>query len=149
VFVSADGVNWEEEPTAMVRDSLWGVAAVNGELMVVGDNGAILRDAGERYPWIVEQPRRTAAMPGGEAIFSVEAMGEEPLVFQWYRDGEPVLDGARISGATTAVLRLSEVTEAETGIYHVAVASGDRAVTSLVASLVVAPHFTVNWLAGP
>ncbi len=149
VYVSADGVNWEEEPAAIIRDSLWGVAAVNGELMVVGDNGAILRSAGERYPQIVEQPRRTAAMPGGEAVFSVEAMGEEPLAFQWYRDGEPVLDGVRISGAATAVLRLEDVTEADGGIYHVAVASGDRAVTSFAVSLVVTPYFTVNSMAGP
>jgi lysophospholipase L1-like esterase len=47
-------------------------------------------------------------------------------VFQWYRDGEPVLDGGLISGATSRVLTIIALTEEDEGRYTCVYDEGDE-----------------------
>lgn len=75
-------------------------------------------------PVIVSQPRHQAVAPGGQATFTVHAVGTPPLDYQWYRDGTvPVL------GATNRLLVLDDVQATQAGAYHVVV-SNPRGSTS-------------------
>lgn len=55
-------------------------------------------------PSISIQPADTTVALGASASFSVTADGSEPLTYQWYRNGDPIL------GATSRVYSIAEVT---------------------------------------
>lgn len=67
---------------------------------------------------ILVQPVSQSAVNCDTVQFVVEAVGTEPLAYQWYRDG---ID---IPGATDAVLILPSVTFTDAGGYHVVVQDG-------------------------
>jgi hypothetical protein len=52
------------------------------------------------------------------ATFTVAATGPG-LTYQWYQDGNPLVDGGRISGATTASLTISNLDVLDAGVYEV------------------------------
>ena len=61
---------------------------------------------------------QTDVAPGSEVTFSVTATGTEPLSHQWQKDGVNLNDGGSISGATTATLTITGVTESDEGGYR-------------------------------
>jgi lysophospholipase L1-like esterase len=83
-------------------------------------------------PFVARQPVSQTATVGDAVNFSVEATGTPPLSYQWQ------LNGAPVSGATGAVLTLSNVQLANAGNYSVTVtnASG-QSLTSASATLMV------------
>lgn len=93
-------------------------------------------------PVIATQPVGGTEMPGSSFDMSVTASGIEPLGYQWYENGE-IIAGATNSELGYGYLRLSD-----SGSYVVVVTNVYGAVTSSVASLVVAgsppvpPDFT-------
>jgi uncharacterized delta-60 repeat protein len=68
-------------------------------------------------PRILCGPVDWSAVEGGHASFSVLAEGEEPIAFQWYREGE------KIEGATKAVLSLTGISGMDAAEYSVAVSN--------------------------
>src|SRR5262249_26859853 len=80
---------------------------------------------------IVTSPVDQIVAFGGTALFSVLAVGTEPLAYQWYFEGEPVPE------ATTSELVLASVTEANTGSYGVTVSNAYGQAVSTPASLTV------------
>ncbi|MCP5521189.1 MAG: immunoglobulin domain-containing protein [Verrucomicrobiales bacterium] len=82
-------------------------------------------------PTIERQPASMDVYAGGTAIFSVAAIGEDPLRYAWYKGDEPV------RGETEATLVLEYVTEAEAGAYHVVVSNDLGSATSDDADLTV------------
>jgi hypothetical protein len=69
--------------------------------------------------------------PGSTIVFSVTAIGQPPLSFQWYFNGEVISD------ATNAALVLTNVQAENTGLYSVVVANGLAPTTSVAARLTV------------
>ncbi|MFO1500034.1 MAG: immunoglobulin domain-containing protein [Verrucomicrobiota bacterium] len=55
-----------------------------------------------------------------DRTFSVEATGQS-LTYRWQKDGQPVADGANVSGPTTATLTLTGKFKADVGKYQVMV----------------------------
>ena len=112
-----------------------------GEYSVVATNtrGAItsrvVRILGTwaRPPDIVREPRDQIVPEGASVVLSVAAVPEEPLGYQWYRDGIALTN----PGANTAALDLGRVTTDDTGQYHVVVWNSLGATTSRVASVTV------------
>jgi uncharacterized repeat protein (TIGR03803 family) len=92
-------------------------------------------------PFINSQPSSQSAGVGDTVQFIVDALGTAPLSFQWLKDGTNLNDDARISGAQTAILTLSNVLAADAGGYSVIVTNVSGSVTSLVATLSVADPF--------
>ena len=94
-------------------------------------------------PSITSQPASQTVTAGASVSFSVAATGTAPLSYQWR------LNGAAITGATSATLTLSAVTSANAGSYTVLVGNSAGSVTSAAATLTVnpapvAPVITVN-----
>ena len=64
---------------------------------------------------IIQSPSNQEAKAGADVTFTVKASSKMPLLYIWYKDGQP------ISGATTNVLTLKNVQEPDAGIYEVLV----------------------------
>ncbi len=114
-----------------------------GKYTVLVDNrfGSILSEVAVLRvgvpPNITVQPEGQTGAPGGTATFSVTATGTAPLSYQWRKDGSDLTDNARISGATTATLNISNLQASDAGLYTVEVSNPFGARTSLAAALVL------------
>lgn len=83
-------------------------------------------------PVITTQPQGIVVNVGGTAAFAVEAVGSDPLSYQWQRNG------ADVAGATGPVLTLAGVTAADDGAqFRVVVKNAKGSVTSAAATLTV------------
>jgi hypothetical protein len=65
---------------------------------------------------ITSQPTDVSLIPGGVAAFGVQASGSD-LSYRWRRNDIDLVDDARQSGAATANLTLSGVSDADQGLY--------------------------------
>ena len=82
-------------------------------------------------PVILQQPVNITTNALETAVFSVFAVGEETLTYQWHKDG------VAISGATGSSLTLASVTTADEATYTVRVTNGSGNVLSAGATLSV------------
>jgi uncharacterized protein with beta-barrel porin domain len=105
---------------------------------VSSDDVSVLLNQCTVIPLITDQPTPAVVLPagGGIAQFTVSASGEEPLTYQWRKDGVPLTDGPTISGATTPNLTVV-ATLADVGAYDVVVSSPDGQVVSDTAVIAV------------
>lgn len=88
-------------------------------------------------PTILTSPASQTLAVGQTATFSVTASGTPPLAYQWRRSGVPLANGGNLSGATTATLTLTNVTQAHAGQYDVVISGPAGATTSAPAYLTV------------
>ena len=87
-------------------------------------------------PTITNQPASRTNNLGTIATFTVKKSGS-PCVCQWRKNGTNLVDSGNISGATTEILTLSNVTPLDMAGYSVVVANAASNVTSAVATLTV------------
>jgi hypothetical protein len=87
--------------------------------------------AGQDPPVIVQPPRSATVIVGQTAVFTVEAEGTPPLLFQWYRGAEP------IAGATDSVLSFLVESTNQAGLYRVRVSNVHGTLLSPPAQLTV------------
>jgi len=84
---------------------------------------------------ISTQPQDVTSSTGRDATLSVEASGQPPVSYQWFRDG------AQIDGETSATLTLTDLTVADSGAsFSVTVSDAASTVTSESAIVTVAPN---------
>ena len=94
-------------------------------------------ELGGAEPVILQGPSGLSVVAGETASFSVHASGDEPMTYQWRRDGVPLVDEGRISGATTAQLMIASAQSDDAGAYTVTVANASGSVASSEAALTV------------
>ena len=82
-------------------------------------------------PAISTQPADQSVSLGASATFTVAAVGDEPLGYQWYKDT------VALAGQTSPTLTLPSVQLAQVGGYQVVVTNPVGSVTSRVATLQV------------
>ena len=87
-------------------------------------------------PSVLVAPVDLAVALDGHATLSVLAGGSLPLKYQWRKNGFDLSDGPRICGAQAPSLTLSNVVEADAGVYSVAVSNAFGA-TQAAAQLLV------------
>ncbi len=87
---------------------------------------------------ITVQPHSQTLTEGLYATFEVVAAGAE-LTYRWLKDGQPLIDSARINGATSSVLTLGPTTPADAGSYAVRVTGTCGTELSAAATLAVLP----------
>ncbi|MBN8459583.1 MAG: hypothetical protein J0M04_17270 [Verrucomicrobia bacterium] len=87
-------------------------------------------------PAIVNQPTATGVAPGSTAYLGVGASGTG-LTYQWLKNGSPLANGGNISGATSAVLAISNASPADDADYTVEVTGGVTTIASSTAHLYV------------
>jgi hypothetical protein len=88
-------------------------------------------------PAIARQPVANTVRQGQTVTFEVIVSGTPPIWYQWRKDGVSVCDGDVISGATTAVINISKVTDADSGTYSVLVTNLAGSQVSQTATLTV------------
>lgn len=90
---------------------------------------------------ILSPPESTTAARGATTTLSVTAGGTPPLNYQWYKDGVPLADGERLSGAKTSALTLFGTEDTDAGQYSVSVRSavGDATVSPMATVSIVPP----------
>src|SRR6185436_10854424 len=100
---------------------------------------------GPRAPIITSPPTSRSVTRGDSTSFSVGAFGSPPLSYQWRFNGTNVVESARISGVTNAVLTIASTLDADVGNYSVVVSNAFGTVTSPGAVLTVnlSDHFAV------
>lgn len=88
---------------------------------------------------LTAQPSDATVNPGMSLSFSVSAIGNAALSYQWRRNAVALTDGGRISGATSPTLTITGAQEADEGAYSVVVtnATAGRSATSRGAVAVV------------
>jgi len=89
----------------------------------------------QRAPWILVSPASQSAVVTSNVTFTVSVLGDEPLTYQWQKDGVNLVDDGRITGATTPTLVISPVLVQDAGSYWVIITNASGIVTSAVATL--------------
>lgn len=74
-------------------------------------------------PLIVNHPVSLTVGNLQNARFTVAAIGPGPLTYQWFFNGQPLVDGGNISGATTSQLVVSSAVGTNEGTYSVVVSN--------------------------
>ena len=104
-------------------------------------------------PWrpvIATQPTNRTVLFGETATFAVGVNGSTPLFYRWQRAGTNLNDGGNISGATTSILSVGNVSAADAGTYAVVVTNANGSTTSAGATLAAissnAPDLTLSTL---
>jgi hypothetical protein len=81
-------------------------------------------------------PSSANLLPGGNASLSVNYSSSVPLSsIQWLKNGAPLSNGGRISGATGSTLSISSVALSDTANYSVALSNTFGSITSVVDSV--------------
>lgn len=93
-------------------------------------------------PVVTQQPLSQAVMTGATVNFSSTALGSEPLVWQWYLNGNPVPSG------NSSKLTLTNVQTTAFGNYWVVVTNSLGGATSSVARLNFSPVITWGRVSG-
>lgn len=98
------------------------------------------------YPPVLERPPVDAlAVAGQSASLAVVASGDAPLVYQWFKDGQPLSDTALLTGTDTATLNFMRVTLADVGAYSVTVTNPAGSVTTTPVRLTVDNVRLARW----
>lgn len=85
----------------------------------------------QSLPKITSQPQSVTVAEGGTAVFSITAMGNAPLSYQWKRDGQD------LPGRTGLSLTISPVQLADAGSYSVVATNSFGSEESQTANLIV------------
>ncbi len=115
----------------------YSVTVTNGGGLVISSNALLTV---QTSPLILVQPQPTnqSLAVGSTATFTVSALGTVPLSYQWRRSGTNLVNGGRISGATTNVLTISNAQTNDTATnYLVIITNIAGSVTSSNAVLTV------------
>ncbi|PWU09531.1 MAG: hypothetical protein C5B50_27180 [Verrucomicrobia bacterium] len=90
-------------------------------------------------PQITGQPSGQLLLQGETASFTVQAVGDLPLTYQWRDNGTNLSDGGQISGSLSPTLTIANLTAANAGSYSVVVYNGAGHLASSNALLTVLP----------
>ena len=95
-------------------------------------------------PGITVPPADLTVITGSNAVFSVTPSGSAPLSYRWSKDGTPLSNGGRISGATNSTLTIAAAITNDAGGYSVFITNIVGSVTSSVATLTVLVPATIT-----
>lgn len=88
-------------------------------------------------PQITTQPASQILSVGATAIFTVTAIGDVPLSYQWQENGTNLSDGGQITGSSTSSLSIAGLFETNSGTYSVIVTNAIASTLSANATLTV------------
>ena len=97
-------------------------------------------------PWIVPQPLSKAGAAGSVVSLVSGAAGSDPKTLRWWKDGAPLENSGRVSGAASGVLTVAGLTLADAADYVLVASNAYGMATSAVARLTVgdAPFWAVQ-----
>ena len=116
-YVRFDNVQPVNNTITLTVTTITGAAQATG---VAGVQLLLNSQAAPPPPAITVQPQPTTVVEGNATVLTVTATGDN-LSYQWRKNNRTLPNGGNISGATTATLRIANATEADEGVYSVAV----------------------------
>ncbi|HSW44162.1 MAG TPA: immunoglobulin domain-containing protein [Phycisphaerae bacterium] len=119
----------------MTRDGIAWFGPVVSKQVTVG--------SGPFPPTITLHPASQSITAGGNASFTVEAVGTAPLTYQWQKNSVNVTNGGHYSGCTTATLTVSSADAGDAANYRCVVTNAQGNATSNAATLTVTTQPTV------
>ena len=94
-------------------------------------------------PFVDTIPLYTNALLGQSVCLPAAISGQQPMTYQWYKDGAILHDNAQLSGSSSSVLCLSNVRMADGGDYRLAIQNTSGSYTGLVTHL--SPSMILAW----
>src|SRR5208282_1541238 len=94
-------------PPGSYEATLWFTNLNDG--FVESRNFILSVSATSSVPAIITQPVSQTVLPGATAVFTVVAVGNAPLSYQWQEGSANLSDSGNISGSATAALTVSNV----------------------------------------
>ncbi|MEN0019875.1 MAG: FG-GAP-like repeat-containing protein [Planctomycetota bacterium] len=89
-----------------------------------GNTAVVVLNQCNSAPLIDQQPTQAIADEGDAVVLSVGAtLGTRPLAYQWLKNGEPMVDGGSVTGATSPTLTISPATPNDSDIYETIVSN--------------------------
>ncbi|MEM7754747.1 MAG: GDSL-type esterase/lipase family protein [Planctomycetota bacterium] len=91
---------------------------------------------------VAASPEETIVEAGGTITMDADVEGADAPFLRWHRDGEPLFDSSRVSGATTETLTISPAGGGDAGVYTLVATDGtdtvetDGAIAAVRASAV-------------
>ncbi len=146
---TTDGTNWTSLGAGYQFPGGWELDNVNastnyplrarGFLSAAANNGSdyFVQDLLGSGPQFVTQPRNTTNGATTTANFSVQLSGTLPLSYHWRKGSTNLVNNAKVSGALSPTLTISNVLSSDAGQYSIVVTNLFGAVTSIVANLTV------------
>jgi uncharacterized repeat protein (TIGR03803 family) len=132
-----DGFNDGARPETSLLEgpdgSLYGTTSIGGP----GGHGTIFKLSFTTAPQITTQPTNQTAVAGANVSFSVAVFGAPPLSYQWRKNGNNLTDNTSVSGSTSRILNLINVSLADQATYSVVVSNALGSVTSFNALLTI------------
>ncbi len=122
--------------TSVTTGGTYSVVIANGAATVTSASAALSVDGA---PAITMQPLNSTNLVGTVATFSVTAIGSDPLTYRWLKNGVALYNGGNISGATSNVLNLANISGADAATYAVIITNFSGSVPSAPATLTVVP----------
>jgi hypothetical protein len=126
---------------SVVVTDFWGSATSSPAVLTVNTGGTA--------PAIVTQPAPRAVLAGQTATFAVTATGSAPLGYQWQTNGFSLHDGGSISGSTSNILSIANVSPANAANYSVVITNSAGSTNSSSAALTVSAPPSVSLKPGP
>ena len=123
---------------AALNDAAYYTVIVSNAYNSLTSDGAVL-EVLYSPPHITQQPASLTALAGTVAMFNVVALGDQPLTYQWQKNGVNLSNGGNISGVATSSLIISNLASSSGGAYSVVVSNAIFAVASSNALLTVLP----------
>jgi uncharacterized repeat protein (TIGR03803 family) len=115
---------------------LYGTTVIGGDSFAVSFGyGVIYRLSIDSPLQITRQPQALTAFAGDTVRIDVSVLGSLPVTFQWMKNGTNLYDGGNVSGSSSPVLTLANVTYADMASYSVVVSNVYGSITSTVATL--------------
>ena len=90
-------------------------------------------------PVILVQPQNQTNNAGTTVTFAVSATSLNPIGFQWQQDGTNLSDGGNISGSTSNILTITDISDSDTATYSVIVSNANFSITNFAVLTVVDP----------
>lgn len=90
-------------------------------------------------PAITSQPQSGTHLAGATVNFSVTATGTPPLAYQWRRNGTNLANVGNVSGASSSMLSLSNISQGDAAGYDVVVTGAGSVTSAPLATLTVVP----------
>ena len=152
---SADGQTWTDLGVAARIVGGWqlsvpsppigGTIRARGHVTGGGASGAAWSiESFAGVPIVVSQPASLTRPATSTANFRVSAVGTEPFQYQWRKDGIPIADGAKVSGAQASTLAISDLRKTDEGGYSAVVSNVDGTAISASATLAVTEPVIVS-----
>ncbi len=115
---------------------LYTLVAVNAVGSATSSAAALTVDPA-KAPRFLEHPNGKTARKGETLVLAATVEAAPAPSYEWTKDGQPVVDGGGVSGATTATLTLADVDSADAGGYALKATNSEGSAVSTVATVTV------------